>query len=110
MGGIEDIFERRSDAQIQHEEAERTLAESRRTRRASLTEHARALEDVVDEYTAAVRDGSTQAFFERVAADRVERARLATSEKEGQDFSARFVFAARRIHEGLGEFLKATSR
>jgi hypothetical protein len=83
---------------------------ARHQRRATLTEHGRKLEDVIDEYTAAVKSGTTQEFFERVARDRVELDRLTLSEKEGQDFSARFVFAARQIHEGLGEFLKATTR
>jgi len=83
---------------------------ARAQRRSTLTEHGRKLEDVVDEYTSAVRDGTTQTFFERVARDRVELDRLTLAEKEGQDFSARFIFEARQIHESLGEFLKATTR
>jgi len=85
-------------------------AKARAKRRASLTEHARKLEDVVDEYTGAVRDGTTQEFFEKLARDRVELDRLTLAEKNGQDFSARFVFATREIHQALGEFLKAVER
>jgi len=83
---------------------------SRAKRRASLTEHGRKLEDVVDEYNAAVRDRTASEFFERLARDRVELDRLTLAEKQGQDFSARFIFAAREIHTALGEFLKATTR
>jgi len=107
VGGVEDVFDYRSDAQVRHEEAERVLAASNRERRDGMSEHGRALEDVVDEYTAAVKDGTTQEFFERVAADRVERARLSSVERAMADRERKILFAAREMKDDLEEFFHA---
>ena len=47
---------------------------AKESRKASQTPHQRELEAVVDEFTAALRDGTAMEWFERVAAERLRHA------------------------------------
>lgn len=75
-------------------------------RRAKMTEHERIVEDLHEEFTEAVQHGTINEFFMRIAAEKLELARLRRSDRESRSHAERLVRSLRRVKHELDHFVE----
>lgn len=82
-----------------------TPEQKRAARRAAMTEHGRAVEDAVDDYTECVKNAAALEFFGRVARDRLLIRNMEQRERIVRDREARIAAMARNLQDLAAELL-----